>query len=53
MTEVWHCSVCDRTFSSMSNYQNHTCNPKTLGGLSDVYQGEERLSKYEGGTGER
>lgn len=45
------CSACNQIFDSMDSFNKHTCKPKTVGGASDVYQGEERLSKYEGGAG--
>jgi hypothetical protein len=53
MTSVWHCSVCDRNFSSLESYQNHTCNAKTYGGASDLRKAKEEFHETEGGTGER
>jgi hypothetical protein len=43
------CPSCQQWFDDTESYNNHTCNPATLGSSGDVYSGSQETAKE--GTG--
>jgi uncharacterized C2H2 Zn-finger protein len=44
------CPSCQQWFDDTESYNNHTCNPSTLGGASDLRKAKNE-SGSAGGTG--
>ena len=49
MAEGWRCTRCDNIFSSLEDYQNHTCRISTYGGSGDLRKAKQETE--EGTTG--